>query len=128
MCTLDTKLLGGRTQRPMFLNCYFTSAKFSRRKRIYGIHTNMWYDRVASFSSSKQAGIQWKHPNSQRRKKFKVCQLVGKVIISLFCGTEGVTLNEFMTQNTMLTATRCEVCSSNSQNETWTNFDRCNHL
>jgi hypothetical protein len=44
---------------------------------------------------SKRASVQWKYPSSPSSKKFKVTPSAGKVVITVFCDSQGVLLAHF---------------------------------
>lgn len=92
---IDNSLLQSSQERNQFMECTLTcgttwSHHFAPRNRLEYKENN---------------------PTPSRGKKLKGCRFAGKVVISEFCATEGVTQIEFMPRNTTLTAKSCAVCT-----------------
>jgi hypothetical protein len=59
---------------------------------------------------SKCASLQWKHPSSPSTKKFKVMPSSGKVMLAVFCDSQGVLLAHFQKHGKNVNSTSyCEV-------------------
>jgi hypothetical protein len=59
---------------------------------------------------SEPASVQWKHPSSSLTRKFKVTPSDGKVVLTVFCGSQGILLSHFQKRGRNVnSALYCEV-------------------
>ena len=58
---------------------------------------------LSSWSRNQQESIQWEHKGSSTPKKFCVQQLAGKIMATVFWGSDGVLLSELMPHKTSIT-------------------------
>jgi len=56
------------------------------------------------FPETKRAGLEWKHPGSQRSEKFKMAKCADKLMATVFWDCRGVLLADFVEEATTINA------------------------
>lgn len=59
---------------------------------------------------SKRQNIEWKHPRSPVKKKFKTQLSAGKVMLTVFWDTKGPILEDFLEQGCTINSARTVIC------------------
>jgi hypothetical protein len=71
----------------------------------YAIHDHDFLERIVTgdetwihhyFTETKRASLDWKHPGSQRSKKFKMAKCAGKLMATVFWDCRWVLLADFV--------------------------------